>query len=73
MAKGRQLVVRIDDDLAQVVEESAKSFNRSQAAIVCASLNAFAKLSAEARRAVLIEYATRDIPGAESGKSKRSK
>lgn len=64
MAKGKQLVVRIDNDLGKLLEETAAKLNRSQAAVLCAALHALSKLSMDERRRLLIEYLTRDVGAA---------
>ena len=64
MAKNRQLVVRLDDDLNAMIEETAAAYNRSRAEVVGAALALLAALDAKGRRDAIVRYVTRDIPAA---------
>lgn len=61
MAKNKQLVARIDDDLAAFLEKTSGELGRAQAQLVCAALHVFSKLEPEALKRALAEYLTRDL------------
>jgi len=51
--------VRVDNDLAQLLDETAELYGRSRAQVVCAALWIFAKMKPEERKAALVDYLMR--------------
>lgn len=64
MAKTRQLVVRMDPDIADDVDAAVGRFKRSRAVVIAAALHHFVTLRPAKQRAAIVAYATRDIPKA---------
>jgi len=62
MARSRQLVFVLDDDLNQVLVDASTTFGQSQAMIVRCAMMLFADLKPEERRAALARYMTRSLP-----------
>lgn len=61
MAKTRHLSVKLDDDLARLMDEAAAKFQRSRAEILSCGLMLFGELSEGERREALMRYVTREL------------
>jgi predicted transcriptional regulator len=59
MAKDRQLVFRLDNDLAEILERSAEELERSRAVILCTGMMLFAEIPAAERDAAVRRYLKR--------------
>jgi|CXWL01.1.fsa_nt_gi hypothetical protein len=79
MPKSRQLVARVDDDLADLVEAAVEDFHRSKADVISAALYAFQRMTPAQKKQALIDYLMRPKPrevdedDAEEERPKRSK
>ncbi len=62
MAKSKQFVFKIDDDLGQALESAAKAFGESRAIVVCSALRLFFLLSGPQQRKAISDYLTRHLP-----------
>lgn len=60
MAKDRQLVFRLDNDLAEVLEDSSTKLARSRAVILCTGMMLFAELSPEKQAQAVMRYLSRE-------------